>query len=108
VEIVSLSSSVSIVTKLRAAQLTFDSRQELGYFLLATASRTSLGPTQNTIQLVPVFSPRVKRSGRETDRSPLSSAEVKNMWSYTSPSQYVFMAWCLIKKEIRLQSVVLS
>jgi hypothetical protein len=27
--------------------------------------------------------PGVKLSGRETDRSPPSSAEVKNAWSYT-------------------------
>jgi hypothetical protein len=26
-----------------------------------------------------------------------SSAEVKNVWSYTSIPQYVFMAWNLIK-----------
>jgi hypothetical protein len=30
------------------------------------------------------FSLRVKRPGREADHSPLSSAEVKNEWSYTS------------------------
>jgi hypothetical protein len=38
--------------------------------------------------------PGVKRSGREADQSPPSSAEVKNAWSYTSTLQYVFMAWC--------------
>jgi hypothetical protein len=27
---------------------------------------------------------RVKRPGREADHSPTSSAEVKNVWSYTS------------------------
>jgi hypothetical protein len=37
------------------------------------------------------------RPGREADHSPPSSAEVKNAWSYTSTSQYVFMAWCLVK-----------
>jgi hypothetical protein len=40
---------------------------------------------------------RVKRSGRETDHSPPSGAEVKNAWSYTSTHPYVFTAWCLIK-----------
>jgi hypothetical protein len=40
----------------------------------------------------------IKWPGREADHSPPSSAEVKNAWSYTStPSQYVFMAWCLFK-----------
>jgi hypothetical protein len=41
--------------------------------------------------------PVVKRPERETDHSPPSSVEVKNAWSYTSTSQYVFMAWCLVK-----------
>jgi len=26
-----------------------------------------------------------------------SNAEIKNAWSYASTSQYVFMAWCLVK-----------
>jgi hypothetical protein len=38
-----------------------------------------------------------KYPGREADHLPPSSAEVKNAWSYTSTSQYVFMAWCLVK-----------
>jgi hypothetical protein len=41
---------------------------------------------------------RVKQLGLEADYSPLSSAKVvKNVWSYTSTSQYVFMAWCSVK-----------
>jgi hypothetical protein len=40
----------------------------------------------------------VKRAGREFDHSPPSSAEVKNAWGYTSIPQYVFMAWCLVKR----------
>jgi hypothetical protein len=47
-------------------------------FLLATASRTALGPTQPPIQWVPgALSLGVKRPGREADHSPPSSAEVK-------------------------------
>jgi hypothetical protein len=38
----------------------------------------------------------VKRSGREADHLSPSSAEVKDVWSYTSTPQYVFMAWCLV------------
>jgi hypothetical protein len=41
--------------------------------------------------------PAVKRSGREANHSPPSTAEVKNAWSYNSTPQYVFMAWCLVK-----------
>jgi hypothetical protein len=54
-----------------------------GIFLLATASRPTLVPTQPLIQ----FTPGITRPGRETDHSLPSSAEVKNAWSYTSTSQ---------------------
>jgi hypothetical protein len=56
--------------------LGFDSRQEMGIFLI-TASRTALRPTQPPIQWVPgALSLGVKRPGREADHSPPSSAEV--------------------------------
>jgi hypothetical protein len=78
--------------------LGFGCRRGLGKFLFTTASRTALGPTQPPIQWVPgVFSLGVKRLGREADHSPPPSAEVKNAWSYTSTSQYVFMVWCLVR-----------
>jgi hypothetical protein len=49
-----------------------------GNFLFTTASRTALGPTQPPIQFVPgALSLEVKRPGREADRTPPSSAEVK-------------------------------
>jgi hypothetical protein len=38
------------------------------------------------------FLPGVKRPEREAEDSPPSGAEVKNVWSYTSTPQYVFMA----------------
>jgi hypothetical protein len=34
----------------------------------------------------------VKRTGREADHSPPSSAEVENEWSYTSTAPYLFLA----------------
>jgi hypothetical protein len=37
-------------------------------------------------------SPGVKRPGREADHSPLISAEVKEIWIYTSIPPYAFMA----------------
>jgi hypothetical protein len=42
--------------------------------------QTALGSTQPSIQWVP----RVKRPEPEVDHSPPASAEVKNMWIYTS------------------------
>jgi hypothetical protein len=76
----------------------FESRQGLGIFLFATASRPALGPIEPPIQWIPrVLSPGVKRPGREADHSPPSSAEVKKTWRYTSTPQYAFMAWCLVK-----------
>jgi hypothetical protein len=38
----------------------------------------------------------VMRPGRESDRSPPSSAEVKNAWSYASTPQHVFLLCCLV------------
>jgi hypothetical protein len=40
----------------------------------------------------------VKLPGRESDHSPPSIAEFKNVWSYTSTPPYVFMAWYLVKQ----------
>jgi hypothetical protein len=69
----------------------------------------ALGLTQPPIQWVPrAFTPEVQWLGHEADHSHPSSAKVKNAWSYASTSQYVFMAWCLIKQKIHLHGVVLS
>jgi hypothetical protein len=55
-----------------------ESRQGLGTFLLATASRPALGPIQPPVQWVQgALSLEVKRSGRAADHSPPSSADVK-------------------------------
>jgi hypothetical protein len=71
----------------------FESRQGLGIFLFTTASRPALGTTQPPIQWVPeALSLGVKWPGREADRSPPSSAEVKSAGSYTFTPQYTFMA----------------
>jgi len=64
----------------------------MGIFLFTAVSTLILGPTQTPIQWVL----GVKRPGRKADHSPLSSAEVKNEWNYTSTPP------------IRLHSVVLS
>jgi hypothetical protein len=41
--------------------------------------------------------PGGKAAGVEAYHLPPSSAVVKNAWSYTSTTQYIFKAWCLIK-----------
>jgi hypothetical protein len=64
-----------------------ESRQRQGIFLFTTVSRTALVSTQPPTQLVPgALSLGVKRPEREAVHSPVSSAEVKNAWSYTSHS----------------------
>jgi len=61
-------------------------------------SRSVLGPTQLPIQWVPgSLSLEVKWPGHEADHSPPSSAEIKNVWSYTSIPPYILMTWCLVK-----------
>jgi hypothetical protein len=91
--------STSWATGWTIGVLGFDSRRELGIFLFTTVYRTALGPTQPPIQWVPgALSLGLKRPGREADHSLPSCSEVKNVWSYTSTPQYVFMAWCLVKQ----------
>jgi hypothetical protein len=54
-------------------------------FIFPKTSTRALGTTQpSDLNGTATLSSRVKRSGRETDHSPLSSAEVKNGWCYTS------------------------
>jgi hypothetical protein len=65
----------------------FESRQGLGVFLFTVASRPALGPTQPPIRWVPgALSLGVKWSGRESDHSPPSSAEVKECVELYLPS----------------------
>jgi hypothetical protein len=77
--------------------LGFDSCQGLRIFLFTTVFRPTLGFTQPPIQWVSgVLSLGVKRPWPEADHSPISSAEFKKEWSYTSTPQ------------IRLHGLVLS
>jgi len=70
-----------------------ESRLGLVIFLLTTASRPALEPTEPAIQLIPgALSLEVKRPVREADYS-LPSSAVKKTWSYTSTHQYAFMSW---------------
>jgi hypothetical protein len=52
----------------------------MGIPLIATGSISALGTTQRPIQWVMgVVSPRLRRPGCESDHSPESGAEVKNV-----------------------------
>jgi hypothetical protein len=99
------SSSVNIVSRLRVGRRSFVTwqGQRRGF------SSSALGPAQTQIQWVPgLFLQGVKRSGLEADLPPPSCTEVKNVWSYTSTPQFVFMAWCLTKQRMYLHGMVLS
>jgi hypothetical protein len=62
------------------------------HFFFSTSSIPALGFTKTHTQLVPRHSfPEVKRPWRETDHSPLASAEVKKIWIYISTPPYAFM-----------------
>jgi hypothetical protein len=90
-------SSSQLLTRLRTGRPKFDSRLGQPFFLFTTASRPTLRLTQPPIQQVLGGSFPGERSGCEVDHSHLPSAEVKNVWSYTSTAPYVFMAWHLVK-----------
>jgi hypothetical protein len=80
----------------RGSRVRFPS--EAGNFSIHHRVQNGLGPTQLAIQLVPgALSLGVKRPGREADHSPPSSAEVEECVELYLHSQYVFMAWCLVK-----------
>jgi hypothetical protein len=55
--------------------------------------QTGFGTRPASVHLVHVaVSSRVKRTRRDADYLHLSSAEVKNAWSYTSSPPYAFVA----------------
>jgi hypothetical protein len=61
------------------------SSSKIKSFTFFTASRLALEPILPPIQCAPgPLFPMVKQPGRETDHSSPSSAEIKNVWTYTS------------------------
>jgi len=84
---------IFLFRKFRLDDREFDSLQGLGIFLFTTVSRLALRHTQPPIQwALWALSLGIKRPGREADRLPPSSAEVKNTGNYTSTTQYAFVA----------------
>jgi len=62
-------------------------------------SRLALGPTQLPIQWGPgALSTGVKQPGHEADHSPPSSADIENMWSYTSTPPILLHGMVLSQK----------
>jgi hypothetical protein len=77
------------VTGWKPVESLLDLRQGQEIFLFLKTFRLTLGPTQCPIQLIPyTVSARLKRLGRETEHS---DAEVKNAWSYTAFTPYIFI-----------------
>jgi hypothetical protein len=86
-------SSVGIATCYGLGDRGVGVRVPIGSRIFSTLSRPVLGPTQPPIQWVPeALSPAAKRRGREADHSTLTSAEVKQMWIYTSTPPYASIA----------------
>ena len=69
----------------------FDPRQRQELLPYSTAYRSA------TVHCIPyAHSPDTKHPRRKDDHSTPSSAEVKNVWSYTYSPPYVLVVWCLI------------
>jgi hypothetical protein len=66
-------------------------------YCVQTAPRTH--PASRPVGTWRSFPHKAKRFESQADHSPSSSAEIRNEWSYTSTSLYVFMASCLIKQK---------
>jgi hypothetical protein len=80
-------SSVSRVIRLRAGRSGFDSRHGQGPIFSSQLRPDQLcGPPSYLSNGYWRFSP-----GYEADHTSPSNVEVRNAWSYTSTSQYVFM-----------------
>jgi len=60
---------------------------------LVLSSPTLMMHGHMNLKVSGLFPQRVKRPGREAENSNISSAEVKNEWSYTSTPLHALMAW---------------
>jgi hypothetical protein len=70
-------------------------------YFLSTFLRPVLGPTQPTVR----WMPGVKRSERETDHSPKTSAELKKKWVHTStPPKHVYAIVLSSTMKIKVES----
>jgi len=58
---------------------------------------TTSRPVQRMHDLPGAISPSVKSSDHEVNYTPPPSTEIKNIWSYTSITQYVLNVWRLIR-----------
>jgi hypothetical protein len=90
------------VTRLRAERPKFDSRQGAENFTLRHRVQTESGVHITFYTTGTGGSFAGDKVGREADHSLLPNFEVKNAWSYTSTSLYVFAVWCLVKYRIHL------
>ena len=73
-------------------ELLFDS-QHRPQFLLSEPSGHVVGLTPSSTTWAPMAVPqRIKQPGCKADHLPLSSAEIKNVWSYTfTPLTFIYV-----------------
>jgi hypothetical protein len=84
----------------------FNSWQRLGMFLFTTMSRLALGPTQPPIQWVlGTLTLGVKWLVCEAVHLPLSSAEIKNAWSYTCRENFTITFKLLMAGEFNFNLI---
>jgi hypothetical protein len=81
----------------------------MGIFSLCHHFQTDSGSHSDSYPMgTGTIIPGAKRPGHEGDHSSSSSIKVKNVWSYTSTPQYVFVVWCFIKQWLHIHDVVLN
>jgi hypothetical protein len=97
----SLSSSVNIVTRLRARRSEFYCRQGRNILFATTSRPAAAHPTPYPIDTA-VISYGIKQPKREDDHSPPCSTCVKNALSNTSTPPYLRMALCLVEHRSKL------
>jgi hypothetical protein len=82
--------SVSKVTKMEYGRIRVRLMEKLETFLFFTESRPSMRSTQPPLKWVQgTLPPGVKRLGHEDDHLSASTAEVPNIWSYTSTRLHI-------------------
>lgn len=87
------------MTRLRAASLAITGKGNR--FFSCSQCPDRAWPTQLPTQWVSAAFLEVQRQGREAERSPSSSVELKNAWIYTSAPWFAIMVWTRTTQPVR-------